>query len=333
MRKWKEAAALLLAVCIFIGTSYGTAALLLPARENYGATWGKYLQEERNSLDILYLGSSVVYCGVVPAVVWAESGLTSYVMAGPTQTMPITYHYLRQACKTQSPQAVVIELNGLFLPQYSQHMKPNLLYMPWGVDRVLAVFRGAAPEDRLEMLFPLYSDHDRIYSTDPKEIEKNRFPEKDAYAGYTLLTKVCPLSERSVPAFDADTDVYREGIRYLRDISSFCAKRDIALVLYFSPVSVHIPQSTLDTLEQDLAAIPHTLFFNCNDGSWPDSGSEAIWYDFRHLNLYGAVPFSRYLAQELDKLGLETRHGGFDALWQERYDLIIRQYEGDAAEA
>ena len=61
---------------------------------------------------MLFFGSSMVYCDVVPAIIWEETGLRSYVMAGPEQTIPITYYYLREACKTQSPQAVVIELTG-----------------------------------------------------------------------------------------------------------------------------------------------------------------------------------------------------------------------------
>ena len=57
MRKWREAAAILLGVCLFLAVTYGMGGLLLPQRSNYGATWGQYLQEERDSLDVLYFVS------------------------------------------------------------------------------------------------------------------------------------------------------------------------------------------------------------------------------------------------------------------------------------
>lgn len=323
MKKWREAAAILLAAVLFIALTYGAAKLLLPVRTDFGATWDQYLQEECDSLDVLYFGSSIVYCDVIPAVVWKESRLTSYVMAGPEQTPAVTYHCLRQACKTQNPQAVVMELNGLFFPRYSDSAKPNLLYMPWGVDRVLATLPGSAPEDRLEMLFPLYGLHDRIYTVMQEEVEQRVGPRADDYAGYTLLTSASPLSALVDRAYDTGTDTYRDNIGYLRKISDFCTRKGIQLVLYLAPVYCEIPQDALDALSRDLEAIPHGHFFNCNGGDWPAPDPQTQWYDFLHLNLCGAEPFSRCLAEELQSLGLETEHSEYDALWQGRYDLIV----------
>ena len=66
-----------------------TAALLLhvcgnnlrPAHTDYGSTWQAYLAEPKDSIDVLFLGSSYAYCDWNPAVMYAESGLTGY--AGP----------------------------------------------------------------------------------------------------------------------------------------------------------------------------------------------------------------------------------------------------------
>lgn len=320
MRKWREAAAILLGVVIFIVITYGAGELLLPVRINCGATWDRYHQEERSSLDVLYFGSSVVYCDVIPAVVWKETGLTSYVMAGPEQTLPITYHYLRQACKTQSPQAIVVELNTLFSPQYPKTMKPNLLYMPWGAERVLATFCGTAPENRLEMLFPLYGSHDRIYSVTREELLQRLFPHADEYAGATPLLEATPLSQRVDWNFGTE-EFFREGIGYLRKISDFCTERQIQLVFYFAPSFCDYPQVQLDALRQALDTIPHALLFDCNDESWPIFDPQASWFDCLHLNLTGAVPFSRRLAQELQTLELPPSQGN-EALWSSRYDAV-----------
>lgn len=328
MKKLRELFAVILALCIFAGMTYSAGRLLLPVRTVFGATWDQFRQEEPDSLDVLFFGSSVVYCDVVPAVVWKESGLSSYVMAGPEQPMPVTYHYIRQAVRTQSPQAVVVELNGLFFSRYPELMKPNLLYMPWGADRVQATLEGADPTDRLELLFPLYGSHDRVYSITTQELRDNLFPTRDEYAGYTLLTAKTPLPWRTDVSYSADTEVYREGLRYLRRIADFCGERGIQLVLYFAPLYCNIPQETLDTLYRDVAGIPCAGFFDCNTGSWPVFDPMEQWFDCAHLNLHGAEPFSRRLAEELKGLGLEGARGS-SGLWQDRYDLFMRQLAGE----
>lgn len=321
MKKWREAAAIVTALALLIALTWGLGKLLLPVRTSYGATWDQYQMETPNSLDVLYFGSSIVYCDVIPAVVWEESGLTSYVMAGPEQTLSVTYYYLRQACETQSPQAVVLELNGMFFPPYTQLAKPNFLYMPWGENRVRATLEGAEREDWPELFFPLYGDHDRIYTVTPAEIKQNLRKQRDDYAGYTLLTDATPMLEQPPREYDTDTDAYRKNVAYLRKIADFCAQRDIRLVCYLAPVFCQIPQTALDTLEQDLSTIPHALFFNCNSGDWPSFDPQTDWHDFLHLNLYGAVPFSQRLAQELKRLEL-TPSGAEPELWQSRSDII-----------
>ena len=84
---------LILVLLLIVVTMTGVNLLgqrLMPYRSNFGSTWASYLQEEENSLDVLFFGSSLVYCDVVPAVIWENTGLRSYVMAGPEQTMPST---------------------------------------------------------------------------------------------------------------------------------------------------------------------------------------------------------------------------------------------------
>ena len=74
-RKW-ILPVLLSALLVILG-SYISAWLLMPPRADYGATWESYRKEDKNTIDVLYFGSSLVYCNVVPSVVWEQSGITS----------------------------------------------------------------------------------------------------------------------------------------------------------------------------------------------------------------------------------------------------------------
>jgi len=154
MSKRKWIVPILLLLLVFVLGTYGAAWLLMPSRTDYGATWETYRQEPRNSVDVLYFGSSLVYCNVVPSVIWEESGITSYVMAGPEQTIPISYYYIRETCRIQNPKAIVLEVTGLFYPEYGGFTKANISYMPWSVNRIAATFKAAEKELRTCLLFP-----------------------------------------------------------------------------------------------------------------------------------------------------------------------------------
>ena len=321
MKKIREVAAILIAAALFFCAVYGSAWLLTPVRADYGATWDRYLQEKPDTVDVMFFGSSIVYCDVIPAVVWEETGLASYVMAGPAQTFPITYYYLREACKTQSPQAVVLELNGMFFQEYEDYTKVNISYMPWSENRVLAALHGAEPEEQLGAFFPIYNYHDRIYSVEPGEIYHRLTPTPDPYAGYTVLLTATEQTGYPDRDYPTDTGAYRNSLVYLQKIAEFCAGRDILLVLYFAPVHCRVPEESLSALEQAVESVPHALYFDCNGEDWPEFDPVAGWHDFLHLNLYGAVPFSRRLSRELLKLDLRAAQND-SALWQERLQAI-----------
>ena len=70
----RELAAFLAAAAVLGGILAGATHYLTPQQHDYGSVWGMY---------VLFFGSSVAYCDVVPAVDWENSGLTAFVQAGP----------------------------------------------------------------------------------------------------------------------------------------------------------------------------------------------------------------------------------------------------------
>ena len=72
----REGLALLVSLVVLALALGLLTRLLTLKRHDMGSTWGHFLQEEEHSIDLLFLGSSLVYCDVVPAVIWEETGLT-----------------------------------------------------------------------------------------------------------------------------------------------------------------------------------------------------------------------------------------------------------------
>lgn len=309
----------ILVVIVLAGTNL-CAWLLMPPRTNYGSTWESYLQEERNSIDVLYFGSSLAYCNIVPSVIWEETGITSYVMAGPEQTIPITYSYIKETCRTQNPKVVAIEVTGMFYSEYCSFTKANISYMPWSANRLEAIFCAAEPELKAGLLFPILDYHSLWMTADASTVFSHLAPEKDLFAGYTYLEKSVPQQETTARSFSAETDNYKRNLDYLYRIDAYCQKSGIQLLLFITPTKGRIAEPALTQLKKDLEALEHARFVDFNDSMAELKIDDAQdWFDFIHFNCRGAEKFSRHLGQFLqEELGLAETRGEDEALWQRR---------------
>ena len=312
-----ELAVLALTVCLLWTALFRLGCYYMPERTLYGSVWSSYLQEEPNSVDVLFLGSSRAYCNVIPAEIYEQTGLSSYVMAGPAQTVSLTYYYLRECLKTQTPQAVFVEVSGAFYPASADHSKDNVCYMPWGLNRILA---AAACEDGiLELaLYPLQEFHSRAYEPNPHPASN---PEGVMLCGYTPLDKAEPQQERTLrrTGVKPDSEQYENNLGYLRKIATLCRDRGIACVFFMAPSMNPYPAQMEARLFADLRALP------CSAAEdWQDLVDElgidaqTDWYDNIHFNTRGAEKFTAHLSGYLQDLGLSPARNADAELWSRR---------------
>lgn len=325
MKKYREIIAIILAVILFLLLCFSAAGLLIPYRSEYGVNWSSFREEDRDSVDVLFFGSSMSYCNIVPAVVYEQCGLSSYVVAGPEQTIPISYYYIKEACKTQQPRSIVLELTGMFFEKYQNYTLANISCMPYGLNRLGATFHAAEMERIPGLLFPILDYHDRWYKVGIEDVKKNLSPERDMLAGYTFLSDASAqkdFTERSC----ASADAYAYALEYLGKICSFCTDNGIELILYISPAYSRIPDDKLAQLMGDLENLDYSVFVDFNsDAQWDAIGadSETDWYDSMHFNCRGAEKFSHVISELLVSGGISPAVNSSSADWQDRYEYFM----------
>ena len=323
MRKRKEIVAIILALALFLSLSWAAAWLLMPVRTEYGSMWDAYRQEERDSIDLLVMGSSFAYCDIIPAYLWGGAGVRSYVMAGPKQTPAVSYYYIREACKTQSPRYLMLELTGMFFEKYEEYAFANVSYMPLSANRIGAAFAGAPQSDRLGLLFPLYAYHSRWTEVETPEITAHLHPQSDALAGYTLLTTTEPIEADYEREFTAESTEYKDNLQWLGKIADYCEKNGIELMPFIAPSTGKIPPAALETLRGDVAALGLTLTDFNEIIPELEIDYSTDWYDPRHFNLRGAVKFSRWLGEYLSvECGVTPTAEADAELWNERLQYV-----------
>lgn len=322
----KEWIALLSAVLVCVLVLSSVTELVSPKRHDYGSDWGEFLQEEENSIDVLFVGSSLTYCNIIPAVFWEETGLTAWDLTGPELTVPASYYYLREALKTQSPDAVFIEISAALYPRYTGFTKTVIGQMPWGWNRLAATFGEGERENLLGLLFPMYFYHSRwteLNDDDWKIWEEGYGQDPDA--GYTYLNQyrvIDSFQERNDMGQDARNN--ERNLEFLLKIADLCREEGITPVFYESPAANTMPEALMAPIRRTLAEQEGAVVVNFNDyrdqiGADPQSE----YYDALHYNAAGALKFTRFLGQWfLENLTAEPS-GADEALWQQRLDRIL----------
>lgn len=300
-------------------------ALLTPKQHDFGSTWGHYLAEEPDSVDVMFFGSSLVYCDVIPGTLWEKTGLTGYVMAGPEQTMPMTWHYVRQALQTQSPQVIFVEITGVFYDRYTGFTKTNIGQMPWGRPRWQATWQEAEPEYRSGLLFPLIFYHDRWsdLTVDDLSVTLTGY-DRDLLAGYTPLTAYCQTNGLYDRPMELDRENVARNVDYLEKIHTLCMERGITPVFYVAPTLGRVDAAEMEALQAQIRTWEGALLLDCNacfDAIGADEGRD--FYDTLHYNTAGAVKFTAFLADWILEQELAAPSADQDlALWQSRADHI-----------
>ncbi len=324
-----EIVAFVLFAAAVIGFIRVSAAVIRPKNADYGTDWSSFLAEDKNSVDVLFFGSSMVYCDVVPSVIWRQSGITSYVVGGGEQTLPMSYYYIRQALKTQKPQAVFLELSGMFFDRYTNYEEANIGYMPWSLERTKAALEAASPARRVFLaacppsLLTIIKQHYRLPNLTADDFRYAFRPDVHQ-AGYTFLSKaasdVTEIRTRPTPLVEKN---YAVALEYLRKIEDFCRQEDVALYCFISPSAYRYSETLMSRLRADAE------FINFND-DFDSLGLDLSrdFFDSLHFNCFGAEKFSAFLAQKLPELGIvPSDPDRLDGVWTERSAQFVSKVD------
>ena len=319
MKGKAERRAILLSALLLCLLLLGAGWLLLPYEDYNGTDWRAFRAEPENTVDVLYIGSSLVFCNIDPTAVYLESGLTGYVVAGPEQSVPISYAYLREAGRTQAPQAVFLELNGLFYSSDETFTLSDIAFMPRGINRLRASISSAGPESWPGLLFPLLNYHDYWVSFSPALLRARLHPTVELQAGFHPQTAVKPLPaseyRQEYPSF------YPAYLETLRDCAAWCRERGTALYLFYAPTYLTASPALKEQLRADLSDQEIAGWIDFTEAETAAAvglDPETDWADKMHLNLQGAEKLSLYLADFLRGEGFAPAGTADATLWQRR---------------
>ena len=264
------------------------------------------LDEQENSIDVLFLGDSVTYAAVSPMENYREHGITSYVCASNAQTLNMTEMTLKQVFEKQHPKVVALEA-------YSIHRK---------------VLFNISLISRAENLLSITKFHNRWKAVgDIPALDFLKSTITDDNKGYRYYTASAPVINPN--NYDNPTDeikhVPAENEKVFKEILDFCNENGAQLLLF------NVPHMRLWNYKshngvQELAdkyGVPY-IDMNITD-------EEIVGIDWSketidmgdHLNYSGAVKTSEYLGKYLENnYSLEDHRG--DAAYSDWSEALER---------
>lgn len=275
----------------------------------------RYEELPEGSVEVLFLGSSNLMCGINPLQLWEETGIQGYNYCSRAQTFVFAYEYLRQALETQTPACVVLDAFSVFSEKSYCGAANSEVHFGLNMDNLSLSRKLDVMElipsygDRLTYLFPLLKNHNAYKTWEETEDETGRI-----FMGYCFLDKV---KEFAPPVYtDAATPMDGPDQEYLMRIIRLCQERGIDLFVIKTPVAYSDEQHRVLNHTKQVCEENAVAFYDmaADYGEWGfDYRTDLM--DFSHPTSTGAKKIT-------------ARLGG---ILEERYDFSgspARRYAG-----
>lgn len=287
-----------------------------------------YLQKE-NTVDVLLIGSSHIYCNVNTGTLWDTFGMSAFDLGGAEQPYWNSYYFIKEALKTQRPKVIVMSVTipGIRFDDYQSEawLMTNLYGMHWNTNRIENNKVSTLPESFWRLLFPMNTIHSRY-----TDLTRDDFVDKNydiAYKGFDLRSTVTPYERPDITGVTEMTPMTEKQEIYLRKIIELTKKENIPLLLVSVPYVVTEDAQKIYNYEFDVAAqegIECIDFNKCYDLMGLDFSTDMA--EELHLNISGSAKFTKCLGQYLvDRYGIPDHRGDSNYSSWEKNALIERQ--------
>ena len=300
-----------IAFAVVFSLLFGNATDLLMRHDDESNEIHAFYSEPKNTIDVLYVGSSPLLRGVSPMMMWEEHGFTGYVRASALQAPAVSYGILAESLKYQNPKLVVLLCDNIFLEyDYAERegdLRRGLDGMKMSKYKLDIIREVTAADERQSMLsyaFPLMRYHDRWKEIDLAEDKPEPLLEHSFKKGNVYLREIAPQeypvnfmepTGKAAPAFHADAK------RYIEKSIDLCKEKDIPVVL------LHLPKMAWNYEQsvavEEFAAAKGVEYLDLDREEYrSELGLDPAvdYYDQGHMNLTGVQKVSDWLGDWLD---------------------------------
>ncbi len=320
--------AVILPFFMFTGVIYEKASTKNKINEWSRKRFEEFYALPKNSIDLLFIGSSHSYCTFDPEVFDEYAGVSSYQLGMPEQYADTSYYTLLDTLNYQQPEAVVMEIYWGVLDKPFNHKQADSLFQalsnkPLETQYKEQVFPlnekikyGLKPI-RFQQDFIAYlnnrlinkirNDYGFSHLKEIQEGEEYYRSKGYIYCDYIMTPEQYKKIKQGIGFNGGKWSLDKTQKEYLEKIIRLCAEKEIALFwvtapvsnIYFSKITeyenIHNSVSTL----AEKNGIPYMDFNMINKEE--NLFSDDVFRDGAHLNDNGAKVATKYFAEYYKK--------------------------------
>ena len=294
-----------------------------------------------DSRDVIFIGDCEVYEGFVPATLFEEYGITSYVRGSSQQTVWQSYHILEETLERETPKAVVFNVLALHYGETPQESisRMSLEDMEWSKHKLDAILASMTEEESLISYFlPILRYHSRWSELDGDDFKHAFDKHADiTHQGYLMQTSIDPVdtTDNRQPDDMLESLPYR-AIEYLDKMTALCKEKGIELILVKAPTNSirYYWYPEWDAQMVSYAAQNGLAYYSMigKDAEIGLDWSTDTYDKGLHLNVYGAEKVTSYFGKILAENHNMPDHrtdAELSAIWDERIDAYYKERNGE----
>lgn len=280
-----------------------------------------------NLMDVVFLGSSHVYCGVNPALLWEKYGISAFDMAVSGQDCDSTFHALKEVLKTQSPKVVCVDLYGLLYEKQDilGNVYRNMLSMRTSVNSVELVRDYVEPQEQMDYILRWPIIHTRY-----QELTKYDFIQNEPSVYGRGFVPTYEFGESYYPADAiACTDAVpldEKATTWLYSLIQLSQEEGFELVTFLAPMYLDGGQQMiLNGAYEYLAGYGIEVIDFNKLSSQIKLDYQNDFCDNSHLNRFGADKLTSYFGTYLAETYELSDHRGDSAyvLWDDNSKWLL----------
>ncbi len=323
------------AVAAYLGGKYKAASTENIINKFNEQRFGDFYKKEKNSCDLVFVGSSHSYCTFDPAFYDKEAGTDSFQMGMPLQLPASTYYELREIFAYQKPKTVVMEVFwGVLGTDFELNQATQLFQVMKNEELKNEYIREVFPfsekvkysNDVLKYQGDYFAYKSKEYDDKIRNfIKVYRSPELKQegveeygtkgfiYCDYNMLEDEYDLTNQFKELDGKDYKLSDEQVKYMEKIVDLCEEEGAQLIFVTAPVA---PVSlnyirNYDIINKRIAdfAERHNIpYFDYNIiNSKENLVTNANFRDDAHLNYSGAQIINRHFLGLLEKEGISLK--------------------------
>ena len=313
MRRACKRVIYVLVFLLIFGLLFEKINYVLRIKVHQNDTVGSFYKEPKDSIDVVFVGSSHAFLSFSPMNLWDEYGITSYNLSTGCQPIACSYYLMKEAIRTQHPKVIVLETyTTCYSRDYtnSERVHQAIDGMPLNFTKMELVNDYLANtmtfDKRLEYVFPIILYHGRWKSIKSKDIH----PQRTYLRGFVANIRVEPQKR---PAIVTDEkNIYENNLIYIEKIIQLCNDNNVELVMCRAPIAdgtkyektcrkVNFVKNY--AIENN---IPFIDYLDLADDIELDYDTDFL--DWQHLNVIGAAKATGYMGQYLSDHYTLTDH-------------------------